>query len=97
LSIDGRTAGPGALDGVVGRLRGPPGTRVLVGLVRPATRENLSLTLTRELIRIESVRGARLIAGGVGYVQVTDFTDHTGAQFRRALEDLLARRNCAPV
>ena len=91
LSIDGRTAGPGALDGVVGRLRGPPGTRVLVGLVRPATRENLSLTLTRELIRIESVRGARLIAGGVGYVQVTDFTDHTGAQFRRALEDLLAR------
>ncbi len=91
VSIDGRTAEPGALDGVVGRLRGAPGTRVEVGLLRPSTRASLSLSLTRELIRIESVRGARLIAGGTGYVQVTDFTDHTGAQFRRALEDLTAR------
>jgi carboxyl-terminal processing protease len=91
LSIDGRAAEAGGLDNVVSRLRGAPGTRVEVRLLRPATRANLSVTVTREVIRVESVRGARLIGDGVGYLQVTEFTDHTGTQFRRALEDLLTQ------
>jgi len=91
LSIDGRAAEAGGLDSVVSRLRGPPGTRVEVKLLRPATRANLSVTVTREVIRVESVRGARLLGDGVGYLQVTEFTDHTGAQFRRALEELLTQ------
>ena len=90
-SIDGKPAEPTGLDGVVGRLRGPPGTKVIVGVNRPAARASLSLTVTRELIRVESVRGARVLAGGVGYVQVTEFTDHTGEQFRRALDGLLSQ------
>lgn len=90
-SIDGRPAEAGVLDGVVGRLRGPPGTKVNVGLLRPATRASLAVTVTREIIRIESVRGVRVLGDGVGYVQLTEFTDHTGEQFRRALGGLLTQ------
>ena len=89
IGIDGRAAESGGLDGVVSRLRGPPGTRVEVKLLRPATRASLTVTVTREVIRVESVRGARLIGDGVGYLQLTEFTDHTGTQFRGALEELL--------
>jgi carboxyl-terminal processing protease len=49
------------------------------------------VTVTREIIRIESVRGVRVLGDGVGYVQLTEFTDHTGEQFRRALGGLLTQ------
>lgn len=89
VSIDGKPVDP-AVDSTVSRLRGKPKTRVAVGLFRPAARENLSLTLVREIIKIESVRGARLLDDGIGYVQLTEFSDHTGEQFRGAVDRLLA-------
>jgi carboxyl-terminal processing protease len=90
VSIDGKaveTTGNG--DWIVSRLRGKPKTRVLVGLFRPSTQETLNLTLVREIIKIESVRSARVLEDGIGYVQLTEFSDHTAEQFRRALENLL--------
>ena len=36
-----------------------------------------------------SVRDARILGDGIGYVQVTEFSDHTAEQFDRALELLL--------
>jgi carboxyl-terminal processing protease len=76
-------------NSVVSQLRGKPKTRVAVGLYRPATHVNLNLTLMREVIKIESVRDVRILADGVGYVQLTEFSEHTGEQFGRALDKLL--------
>jgi carboxyl-terminal processing protease len=90
VTIDGKTVESGGnLDSVVSRLRGKPRTRVQVGFFRPATQQTLNLELVREVIKIESVRGVRVLEDGIGYVQLTEFSDHTAAQFRRALEDLL--------
>ncbi len=90
VSIDGKPVeATSGLDGVVGRLRGKPKTKVEVGLFRPAKRQNLNVSLLREVIKIESVRGARLLDDGIGYVQLTEFSDQTGNQFRRAVDDLL--------
>jgi carboxyl-terminal processing protease len=92
VSIDGRPIEPGGnVDGIVSRLRGKPKTSVTVGLHRPATKETLDLTLVREVIKVESVRLARLLGDGIGYVQLTEFSDHTAEQFRRALDGLLTR------
>lgn len=89
VSIDGKPVDTGGnVDSVVSRLRGRPKTRVLVGVFRPATQETLSLTIVREIIRIESVRGVRVLEDGIGYVQLTEFSEHTGKQFLRALETL---------
>jgi carboxyl-terminal processing protease len=90
VSIDGKAVEPGGnSDVIVSRLRGKPKTRVLVGLFRPATQETLNLTLTREVIKIESVRSVQVLEDRLGYVQLTDFSDHTAEQFRRALMGLL--------
>jgi carboxyl-terminal processing protease len=96
VAIDGKTLDSGgSIDGVVSRLRGKPKTQVLVGFYRPATKETLNLSLVREVIKIESVRGAKIIDDGIGYVQLTEFSEHTAEQFRRALVDLLERgANC---
>jgi carboxyl-terminal processing protease len=89
VSIDGRPVetGPG-IDAVVSRLRGRPKTTVVLGLHRPATGATLQLPLVREIIRIESVRGVRVLEEGLGYVQLTEFSEHTAAQFRAALDRL---------
>jgi carboxyl-terminal processing protease len=89
VSIDGQAIdATGNVDSVVSRLRGKPRTKVLVGLFRPSSQETLSLTLVREVIQIESVRAVRILDEGIGYVQLTEFSDHTGDQFTRALERL---------
>jgi len=88
VAIDGQPVATGGVDAVVSRLRGRPRTTVIVGIQRPGVRESLTLTLTRELIRIESVRGTRVLADGVGYVQLTEFSEHTGRQLRFALARL---------
>jgi carboxyl-terminal processing protease len=90
ISIDGKPIdSSGSVDGVVSRLRGKPKTKVVVGVLRPATKETLNITIVREIIRIESVRSVRVIEDGIGYVQLTEFSDHTTTQFLRALDSLL--------
>lgn len=92
VSIDGKPVDGGtSLDSVVSRLRGKPKTPVEVGFSRSSTRETRTVTLVREVIRIESVRGVRVLDDGIGYVQVTEFSEQTGTQFRHALADLLQR------
>ncbi|PTX92639.1 S41 family peptidase [Opitutus sp. ER46] len=90
VTIDGKSVETNAsMDSVVSRLRGQPKTRVTVGLFRPGTRETLSYTLVREVIRIESVRDVKIIGDGVGYIQLTEFSEHTAEQFDQALDRLL--------
>lgn len=90
VSIDGKPVeNNSAGDGVVSQLRGKPKTSVTVGLFRPATDKNLTLSLTREVIKIESVRDVRVLEDGVGYVQLTEFSEHTGEQFGKALDTLI--------
>lgn len=90
ISIDGKPIdSSGSVDGVVSRLRGKPKTKVVVGVLRPSTKETLNITIVREIIRIESVRSVRVLEDGIGYVQLTEFSDHTTTQFLRALDSLL--------
>ncbi|HUR60392.1 MAG TPA: S41 family peptidase [Opitutaceae bacterium] len=92
VSIDGKPVDTtGNSDNVVGRLRGKPKTPVVVGLFRPSTQKTLTLTLVREVIQITSVRDARVIEDGIGYVQLTEFSDHTAEQFDHALESLIKK------
>ncbi|HMD60026.1 MAG TPA: S41 family peptidase [Opitutaceae bacterium] len=92
VSIDGRPLERGApMDAVVNRLRGKPRTHVKIGLVRPSSGRRLDLDLVREVIKVVSVRGVRVIDGAVGYIQVRDFSEHTGEQFEGALDTLLKK------
>lgn len=90
VSIDGKLVErDGTREDVVGRLRGPPKTKVAVGLYRPSTKAKIDLTLVRELIKVESVRDVHVIDENVGYIQLTEFSEHTADQFKQALNNLL--------
>jgi len=89
-SIDGRPLEKDfTLSSITERLRGRPGTSVLVGFLRPSTQQSLTFALTREKIQLQSVRAPQLLSGGVGYVQITEFSDHTADDFHDAIDSLL--------
>ncbi len=88
VSIDGEKLAKPTMDTIVTRLRGKPGTKVTVGLFRPTTKEDLTLPLSRETIRVDSVRDVRLLPGGIGYVQLTQFVERTADEFAKALNQL---------
>ena len=90
VSIDGRAlARDDSMDDLVQRLRGKPRTPVRVGLYRPTSHQHLDLTIVRETIKIDSVRDVQVLPGGIGYIQVTEFSERTGDEFGQALDRLL--------
>jgi carboxyl-terminal processing protease len=90
LSVDGKSIEKGTgMDAVIDRLRGKPGTKVAVELSRPSTGARLQLSLVRELIKLESVNPPQLIHDHVGYIVISEFSEHTGEEFGRALDQVL--------
>jgi len=74
----------------VSRLRGPPNTKVTIGISRPSQKKFQTLTLTRAIINVESVLH-KLLEGNVGYVRVTHFQGNTTRDIIDALKSLNAQ------
>jgi carboxyl-terminal processing protease len=90
VSVNGRMLERGlSIDGVIDRLRGKAHTKVAVGLFRPGAGKLVELTLVRELIKLESVREVHVLPARTGYLQITEFSEHTGDEFDHALDRLL--------
>ncbi|MHB8912271.1 MAG: S41 family peptidase [Lysobacter sp.] len=70
-----------------GPLRGPPGSTLLLTIVREGRDKPFDVSLTRETIRIASVR-SRLLEPGYGYTRISAFQADTAAEFERQLDAL---------
>ncbi|MGA3007098.1 MAG: S41 family peptidase [Opitutaceae bacterium] len=89
MRVDGQPFDRPNIDKVVARLRGKPKTKVTVSLFRASTQKSFDVTLVREAIKVDSVRRVRLLPGGIGYLQLTEFSDNTADEFDKALDKLL--------
>lgn len=91
LEIDGQSAEKMSLRDAVEKLRGEPGTSVKLVVGRAGEADSLSFDIEREVIKVPSVRGAKVLEGEgprIGYVRVTQFSEPTGKEFARALDGL---------
>ena len=79
------------VDKAVERLRGKPGSKVTLRIGREGVADPLDFTITREIIKIESVPYAALLNDTVGYVKVTQFSRTTASDLEARLEDLRKR------
>lgn len=66
-----------AIDEAVRLLRGREGSKVTIWVQRKGWPEARKFTLTRELIKIESV-SSKLLADNIGYVRIKNFQQNTG-------------------
>jgi carboxyl-terminal processing protease len=89
-SINGASVKGMALADVVNRLRGKPGTQIELTIVRHGASEPIRLELTREVIRVESVK-AKMMEGGLLYVRIARFQERTLERFAAALQSQYQR------
>ncbi len=85
-AIDGKPFKPDEGD-TSGPLRGEPGSKVTLTLVREDKPKSFDVTLTRETIRIVSVK-SRMLEPGYGYLRIASFQADTAADFDRQLDKL---------
>ena len=71
----------------VQKMRGPKGTKVTLTIQREGIAEPLVFVLTREIIRIESVR-FKLLDGHIGYIRLSQFQDQTAKDLAAAIRKL---------
>jgi carboxyl-terminal processing protease len=75
------------IDQAVKRMRGEPNTKVLLTIFRKAESRTFPVTITREEIRVQSVR-AKMVEPGYAWLRVSQFQDRTVDDFARKLEEL---------
>ena len=95
VTIDGVAVNTSALGDTIGRMRGPEGTTVKIGIMRNGVAEPMLFTLKRSRVDLHSVR-AELIEPGLGYVRISQFSETTGDELGVALKDL-RKRNAAEL
>ena len=77
-----------ARDEIMRRLRGPKGSKVLLGIVRRGISDKLSFTVTRDKIPVKTLDAYYLIRPGVGYIRIGSFGATTYDEFMTAVKDL---------
>jgi len=68
-------------------LRGPAGSKVVLTIVREGKPEPFDVSLTRQTIRVTSVR-SRLLEPGYGYIRLSTFQADTGSDFQKHVQQL---------
>ncbi|HEY9254566.1 MAG TPA: S41 family peptidase [Stenotrophomonas sp.] len=87
IAIDGK---PIATIEAMEPLRGKPGTKVTLTVIREGRDKPFDVTVTRETIRVASVR-SRMLEPGYAYVRLSTFQADTGTDFHKQVEALKAK------
>ncbi len=81
-----------SLTEAVKRMRGPKGSKIKLTLHRNGVSELFTVTLARDVIKIQSVK-AKMLDGGYGYIRVTTFQENTGEGVEKAIDDFEAKEH----
>ena len=88
LSINDSTMKGKEVSYVSDRLRGEPGTSLILKVKRPSTGKVMKVKLTRRTIQMPFLPYYGLLDGGIGYINFNSFTDQCAKDVRRAFIDL---------
>jgi carboxyl-terminal processing protease len=80
------------LNDAVKRMRGKPGSPIMLTIVRKTETKPIQISVTRAIIKVESVK-AKLLESGFGFVRITQFQEHTGENLATKLENLQKQNN----
>jgi len=76
-----------SLSEAVKKMRGKPKTQIRLSILRKGEAKPLEITLTREVIKVQSVK-SKLVEEGYGYLRITSFQENTAASVVKHLGDL---------
>jgi carboxyl-terminal processing protease len=82
-TIDGKSTAGMSLNDAVSKIRGKQGTKVSLGILRGGSQQ-LTFTITRAAITVPTA-SSKILAGNIGYLQVSQFSDDTFNLVRQAV------------
>ena len=85
VKISGETTKNITLTEAVKKLRGPKGTQVTITIMREGEAKLLDFTITRDIIKIKSVKNVQVLEDKIGYVRLVEFQEKTGEALKKAL------------
>jgi carboxyl-terminal processing protease len=88
VEIDGKETRTMLLSDAVKKMRGEAGTGVKLKSVRPSTHAVKEYDITRAEIEVASVKDAKMLDDGVGYIRLTQFNEPTAEDLKAALTKL---------
>jgi len=94
LKINGTSTERMDLQDAINVLRGPAGRKVTLTLLRPSTKEIKDYALERAEIKVQSVKGARLLDADlsgpfkIAYIRLVQFNEPTAEELSKALDEL---------
>jgi len=87
IKLDDKSVKGMTLNEAVGIMRGKPNTSIDLTIVREGESKPLIINITREIIRVKSVK-KRMLESGYGYVRITNFQSRTTTDLLKAISDL---------
>jgi len=88
VAIDGTTVEADNINNTIGKMRGRAGTDVIVSIERADEDGWLVFNLTRELIKVASVR-QEVLQPEFGYLRISQFTESTAREVSTAIDDMM--------
>lgn len=87
IRLDDQSVKGMTLNDAVKVMRGTPGSDIELTIVREGEDKPLTIKVTRDIIKVESVKN-RMLDPGYGYVRVTNFQSKTARDLLQAINDL---------
>ncbi len=81
--INGKLIYGETLDEAITEMRGPPGSKITLTLIRPGRDKPIEVSVTRERIIQKPVKWE--VKNGIGYIDINTFSENTGEATRAAI------------
>jgi carboxyl-terminal processing protease len=85
-AIDGTPIQGLSLDDAIAKMRGAPGSKITLTILRPGTKKPFDVALVRAIVQVDSVKYHR--EGDIGYIRLAAFNEQTEAGLEHAVRDL---------
>ena len=92
IRLDDKNVKGMSLEDAVNIMRGKPDTDILLTIVRTGETKPLKIKITRDIIKVQSVR-SKTLDKGFGYIRVSAFQERTGSDLRKAISKLKKENN----
>ncbi len=79
------------LSQAVKKLRGDPGSKVSITVLREDEMKIHEFSLVREIIHIQDVKDVHIVENRIGYIRLTEFREDSYKEFEKGLQDLKAK------
>jgi carboxyl-terminal processing protease len=88
VKIDGKLTKGITLDEAVNKLRGEPGTKVTLTLLREKDKKIEDITITRAIIKLKDIKRAVILENNIGYIRISQFRENSAKELDKFLQDL---------